>query len=730
MIKAQFKTISFYHKNTMKKKINNLFKKIIIILNLIFIFAFYISSVNAAVPVFVDTKDISDETEQPGQLVFNNDGTKMFLTGYGVKKVFEYALSTAYDVSTASITTNYSVSAKETALNAVAFNPDGTKMFVTGSASDKIHQYSLSTGFDLSSTVTFVKSSDSITEEEGNPEVILFNDDGTKIYITGRVSDAVHEYDLGSAYDVGSLTLVTSFSMSSETNITEGMSFNDDGTKLFMNDLQFDKVFQYSLSTPYSFESTVTLEGSFSIADQESHSQYVAFNNDGTKMYIVGNNGDDITEYSLSCAFHVLTTACSSSSSSSSSSTSDPTTDSDVVGSIKASTRLSKNVISHSINSISNRLNFIKNNKSNEDLSNQKIDLNFGNPILTSMYNASSVSKKLNQSPLKNNLPEGWSMWNEGTISLSKILDDSTKKDILSNNLTIGFDKKINGNEIEGFAFQVGYSDIDVGKDGTGSESINYNFSIYRTKPLENNNYIETIFGVGLITNDLTRIDGTNILSANRNDKQLFGSFNLNKPIKQNKFTFTPSAKIDFGYTFLESFREQGTNALKFSSQEIETGIVSLGLKFDGLTNFNNSKIKPFGSLEYGYDFTEISTAKLNYISDTGTTYSFDQDDNLNHVLTSKLGFNYSFKDKLNIFSNYKRTQRSSSNHTDSIDLSLNFKSKRETEYAMSLGGSKDLSAGFNVAKNINGFDLKFDVNQSFEDTADKNVLVSLSTKF
>ena len=713
----------------MKKKINNLFKKIIIILKInIFIFAFYISSVNATVPVFVDTLDISEQTEQPGQLVFNNDGTKMFLTGYGVKKVFEYALSTAYDVSTASITANYSVSAKETALNAVAFNPDGTKMFITGSASDKIHQYSLSTGFDLTSTVTFVKSSASITSQEGNPEVILFNNDGTKIYITGRVSDAVHEYDLGSAYDVGSLTLVTSFSMSSETNITEGMSFNDDGTKLFMNDLQFDKVFQYSLSTPYSFESTVTLEGSFSIADQESHSQYVAFNNDGTKMYIVGNNGDDITEYSLSCAFHVLTTSCSSSSSSSS--TSDPTTDSDVVGSLKASTKLSKNVITHSINSISNRLNFIRNNRSNENLSHQKINLNLGNPILTSMYNASSISEKLNQSPLKNKLPEGWSMWNEGTISLSKILNDSTKKDILSNNFTIGFDKKINENEIEGFAFQVGYSDLEVGKNGTGSESLNYNFSIYRTRPLENNNYIESIFGIGLITNDLTRIDGSNILSANRNDKQLFGSFNLNKPIKKNKFTLTPSAKIDFGYTFLENFTEEGTNALKFSNQKIETGIASLGLKFDGLTNLNNSKIKPFGSLEYGYDFTEISTAKLKYKSDIGTTYSYNQDDNLNHVLTSKLGFDYSFKDKLNILSNYNRTQRSSSNYTDSINLSFNFKSKQETEYAMSLGGSEDLSASFNVAKNMHGFDLEFDVNQSFEDTSDKNALVSLSTKF
>ena len=80
--------------------------------------------------------------------------------------------------------------------------------------------------------------------------------------------------------------------------------------------------------------------------------------------------------------------------------------------------------------------------------------------------------------------------------------------------------------------------------------------------------------------------------------------------------------------------------------------------------------------------------------------------------------------------SNYNRTQRNSSNHTDSIDLSLNFKSKRETEYAMSFGGSEDLAAGFNVAKNINGFDLKFDANQSFGDSSNKNALVSLSTEF
>ena len=39
--------------------------------------------------------------------------------------------------------------------------------------------------------------------------------------------------------------------------------------------------------------------------------------------------------------------------------------------------------------------------------------------------------------------------------------------------------------------------------------------------------------------------------------------------------------------------------------------------------------------------------------------------------------------------------------HTDTFSFGLNFKSKRETEYAMQFGGTEDFSAGLNVAKNI-----------------------------
>jgi len=48
----------------------------------------------------------------------------------------------------------------------------------------------------------------------------------------------------------------------------------------------------------------------------------------------------------------------------------------------------------------------------------------------------------------------------------------------------------------------------------------------------------------------------------------------------------------------------------------------------------------------------------------------------------------------------------------------------------MSLDRSKDLKAGFNISKNIKGFDLSFNANQSFNETSDQEAEVSLSRIF
>tara|TARA_B100000795_G_scaffold181932_1_gene137903 strand:+ start:307 stop:492 length:186 start_codon:yes stop_codon:yes gene_type:complete len=53
---------------------------------------------------------------------------------------------------------------------------------------------------------------------------------------------------------------------------------------------------------------TLNEDGSgFDVSDQDSSPQGLAFNNDGTKMFVLGVNSDDINVYTLSTGFDLLT---------------------------------------------------------------------------------------------------------------------------------------------------------------------------------------------------------------------------------------------------------------------------------------------------------------------------------------------------------------------------------------------------------------------------------------
>src|SRR5210317_1688767 len=234
------------------------------------------------------------------------------------------------------------------------------------------------------------------------------------------------------------------------------------------------------------------------------------------------------------------------------------------------------------------------------------------------------------------------------------------------------------------------------------------------------------MFGVGLIESDLTRISGANTLTGSRNGTQIFGSINYGKTLDKGDFNLTPIGRIDLGYTELDAYSETGTDALMYAKQTIESGLASVGLQFSDIVKFNDNKFKPFGSIEYGMDFSNSSEAKMNYVSDTSTFYTYTQGANSNHLITSMIGFEYITKENLEIISSYKRIQGNESEQTDIIKLGVNYKSQRETEYAMSVNGSEDLKAGFDISKNLNGFDMKFNANQSLSKNSNQTANVSL----
>lgn len=91
----------------------------------------------------------------PDAINFNLDGTKMFI-GAGAGNIHVYTLSTGWDVSTASYSTVISFSAQTSSVGDIIFEPDnGEKMFLAGSTGE-ILEYALSTAFDPS-TASYIQ---------------------------------------------------------------------------------------------------------------------------------------------------------------------------------------------------------------------------------------------------------------------------------------------------------------------------------------------------------------------------------------------------------------------------------------------------------------------------------------------------------------------------------------------------------------------------------------------
>jgi len=93
---------------------------------------------------FNNSFDASGQTPDAQGLDFRSDGTRMFLADASNAALYQYTLSTPFDLATASYDgVSFDVSAEAGSPTGVHFRPDGTKMFVVDGDTDKIYQYSL-----------------------------------------------------------------------------------------------------------------------------------------------------------------------------------------------------------------------------------------------------------------------------------------------------------------------------------------------------------------------------------------------------------------------------------------------------------------------------------------------------------------------------------------------------------------------------------------------------------
>jgi len=690
----------------------------------------FVSTAQAA-GVFVDSFDISNEETIPQSLAFNNDGTKMFVVGRAGKDINEYTLSTGFDVSTASFVDSFDVRNEETEPKGLAFNNDGTKMFVVGYTEDKVFEYNLSPAFDVS-TATVVDGF-LVRDQDLIPAGLAFNNDGTKMFVVGQHGDDVNEYTLSTGFDVSTASFVDSFDVSSEETSPLDLKFNSDGTKMFVVGFTGDDVNEYTLSTGFDV-STASFVDSFDVSNEESAPTGLAFNSDGTKMFVSGKTGDDVNEYTLSCAYKVT----------SSSTCDDPSTIKEVVASIEAQVENAKRFAKKSSGAALKRLSFIRSHKKEGSLwsfigNSQDIDVNFSNKNLNQLTN---LVPELSIHPLQKILPEDWALWSEGSMSFGKIGETylSSAQDISALGISIGADKKIDNSKVSRFfnkaygaALRLGRDEVDIGTYGSKVDMDAISLSIYGTHYLDESEFIDGVIGTSYLSTDLVRKNSgaTDTNNGERKGKQVFGSIKFGREFEHNEMNVVPTSRIDVSYTSLEGYRESGTEALIYDDQEINSLMASLGVMIDRDYTLGTGMLKNKVNFEYSKDVSSNSEVISYYISDSSKTYTYYANENTKDILKGSLGFDFTNQLGLTLSGEFEHEKIIHKGHLNTIYFTASFLSRKETEYLFAFSGDEDLlGSSFKIVKIFDPFNLEFQLENDLFSQKNNNLNLSLSGLF
>jgi hypothetical protein len=239
---------------------------------------------------------------------FNSDGTKMYAIGLATNTVYQYSLSIPFDLSTTSYDgVSLLVSGQETSCRSLAFSGDGTKMYVVGIGSDAVYQYTLSTGFDLS-TATYDNVSLSVSAQETGPQSVTISPDGTKMHIVGPDSDSVHQYTLSTGFDLSTASYDTSFSVAAQESEPYGLGFSADGTSMFIVGRDAgDRIRQYTLTTAFDISTASYASIAFYMYPPITRGVAVQFSSDGKKMFLLDIVGNSIYQFTVSVSGTVFT---------------------------------------------------------------------------------------------------------------------------------------------------------------------------------------------------------------------------------------------------------------------------------------------------------------------------------------------------------------------------------------------------------------------------------------
>jgi len=257
-------------------------------------------SVEQLVPQFEESAQIFESSPAPTDMAFNDTGGEVFTVDNDRNAVVRFTLSSNYDIGTIGSTQSFDVSGQTTDIVGIEFNNNGTKMFVVANDTNSVYEYNLSTAFDLSTASVASGEAYDYSGQTAGAQTMAFDDTGSRMYI-GATSGTIYEYSLSTNFDVSTASFTDSFTDSSNSNTVNALAFDDVGDKAFAVS-NAGIVFEYSLSSPYDI-STATSENTFNTTEYDNDPQGIEFDETEDAFILVGLQNKQFTKWSLPASY-------------------------------------------------------------------------------------------------------------------------------------------------------------------------------------------------------------------------------------------------------------------------------------------------------------------------------------------------------------------------------------------------------------------------------------------
>ena len=151
--------------------------------------------------------DVATETTAPQHGTLSPDGLQLFVGGSG--GIYAYNLSTANDLNTAIYSGNVlDTTGEASSSDAAAFSPDGLTVFSLHVTSDTIFQYDLTTAWDVT-TGSYSGNSLVVTAQDATPLGLAVRPDGLLLVVSGAANRRMNQYTLTTAWDLSTASFTT-----------------------------------------------------------------------------------------------------------------------------------------------------------------------------------------------------------------------------------------------------------------------------------------------------------------------------------------------------------------------------------------------------------------------------------------------------------------------------------------------------------------------------------------